>query len=121
LHHPGAIEVFEKYGIDFCCRGETSLEAACRDKEVPAAEVIAALEALPEQGGNTPAAAGVVDWPLDLLADYVEKTHHRYVETQLPVLTAYLEKIVAVHGEAHPELKQIKELFLESAGELTKH
>ncbi|GAL60894.1 nitric oxide-dependent regulator DnrN or NorA [Algibacter lectus] len=28
-------------------------------------------------------------WPLDLLAEYIEKTHHRYVEEKIPVLRQF--------------------------------
>jgi len=60
-------------------------------------------------------------WPLDLLADYIEKTHHRYVEEKIPVLLQFLDKLNKVHGERHPELFEINELFKGCAGELTQH
>jgi regulator of cell morphogenesis and NO signaling len=58
---------------------------------------------------------------LDLLTDYIEKKHHRYVEAQIPVLNQYLAKLCRVHGDRHPELYKIKEHFIQSAGELTMH
>ncbi|KKM81357.1 hypothetical protein LCGC14_1330670, partial [marine sediment metagenome] len=60
-------------------------------------------------------------WPLDLLADYIEKKHHRYVESQIPVLNQYLAKLCRVHGERHPELLEVTEHFTKSAGELAMH
>jgi regulator of cell morphogenesis and NO signaling len=60
-------------------------------------------------------------WPLDLLADFIEKKYHREATVQMPQALGYLEKITAVHGAAHPELQRIKTLFEESVGELTKH
>ena len=56
-----------------------------------------------------------------MLADYIEKKHHRYVDTRLLEITPYLEKIVRVHGDRHPELAEVEQLFKESAGELTVH
>jgi regulator of cell morphogenesis and NO signaling len=52
---------------------------------------------------------------LDLLADYVEKTHHRYVEEKTPILQ-FLDKLCKVHGGGHPELFEIRDLFFASAG-----
>ena len=60
-------------------------------------------------------------WPLDLLAEYIEKKHHRYVEEKIPVLRQFLDKLCNVHGERHPELYKINELFTASAGELASH
>jgi regulator of cell morphogenesis and NO signaling len=60
-------------------------------------------------------------WPLDLLADYIEKTHHRYVEDKSIILKQFLDKLCKVHGDAHPELFRINELFTAGAGELAQH
>lgn len=60
-------------------------------------------------------------FPLDLLSDYIEKTHHRYIDSKIPEITPYLEKIVNVHGNMHPELYEVERLFKESAGDLSAH
>src|SRR5690606_30884904 len=60
-------------------------------------------------------------WPLDLLADYIEKKHHRYVQDKTLELQPYLDKICKVHGQNHPELFEIRKEFNESAGELAVH
>ena len=60
-------------------------------------------------------------WPLDLLADYIEKTHHRYVEEKTQVILPFLDKLCKVHGANHPELFEINELFIGCAGELAQH
>src|SRR5690554_4952814 len=110
--------VFEEYGIDFCCNGNRSLESACAELKVKKEEVISKIE---EISGAASALPDFRTWPLDLLTDYIEKKHHRYVEEKLPVIKSYLNKIVEVHGSAHPELAKIEELFKASAGELAAH
>jgi regulator of cell morphogenesis and NO signaling len=60
-------------------------------------------------------------WPLDLLADYIEKTHHRYVEEKTNVILPFLAKLCKVHGASHPELFEINQLFIGCAGELAQH
>ena len=60
-------------------------------------------------------------WPLDLLVDYIEKKHHRYVEEKIPVLLQFLNKLCSVHGERHPELFKINEVFTARAGALAAH
>ena len=39
-----AANVFEKYHLDFCCKGKRSLEEACAEKELQIEEVLADLE-----------------------------------------------------------------------------
>jgi regulator of cell morphogenesis and NO signaling len=60
-------------------------------------------------------------WPIDLLADYIEKKHHRYVQEKTLEIKPYLDKICKVHGERHPELLEINEHFNATAGELAMH
>ena len=55
------------------------------------------------------------------MADYVEKTHHRYVEEKTPIILQFLNKLCKVHGNAHPELFEINELFDASAKDLGAH
>lgn len=110
--------VFKRHGIDFCCKGGRTIEEACSNKKLPPEKIYEELEALPKNEG---ASIDFNSWPLDLLTDYIEKTHHRYVEEKTPVLQAFLDKLCKVHGERHPELFEINTLFNESAHDLAAH
>lgn len=121
-----AAAVLEQHQLDFCCHGNRSLGEACLannlDPDLLIQELQQALASPAEAAGETAGVpAGLKDWPLDLIADYVEKTHHRYVTSQTPVIESYLNKIVQVHGARHPELKEISALFQQTAGELAMH
>ncbi|KAB1069675.1 iron-sulfur cluster repair di-iron protein [Tamlana haliotis] len=111
--------VFSNYGIDFCCRGNRSVEEVCEKNNIDTNELLDKLEAvISVNNGET---IDYKSWPLDLLADYIEKKHHRYVEEKIPVLRQFLAKLCRVHGERHPELLEINDLFTASAGELAAH
>ena len=111
--------VFQSYGIDFCCKGGRTLQDACENKKVDVGILEAKLAAvMNEQAGSMP---DFNSWPLDLLADYIQKKHHRYVEEKIPVLKQYLDKLCKVHGGNHPELLEISKEFNASAGELAMH
>ena len=77
-----AANVFEKYGIDYCCHGSTPLLEACKNANVELDQVQKELE-------NTPSSAyGNIDftnWPIDLLIDYILKIHQRMPDTQKAV------------------------------------
>ncbi|MFQ5446838.1 MAG: iron-sulfur cluster repair di-iron protein [Saprospiraceae bacterium] len=114
-----ASAVFAKHGIDFCCGGGRSLADACAAKNLDPEVVEAELKDVfsQKQEGDT----DFNTWPLDLLADYIVKTHHRYVAEKIPMLRMWLDKLCKVHGERHPELHQIREIFFRSAAELEGH
>ena len=111
-------EVFKKYNIDFCCKGGRTVEEACDKKKVSPEEIYKELEEVANRKSED---IDFNSWPLDLLADYVEKTHHRYVEEKSAMLIPYLNKLCKVHGERHPELFEINELFIGSAQDLAAH
>jgi regulator of cell morphogenesis and NO signaling len=111
--------VFTKYQIDFCCKGNRTVNEVCENQNIDANILLQKVyDILESEDGNT---IDFNSWPLDLLADYIEKTHHRYVEDKSTVLIQFLDKLCKVHGAAHPELFKINELFTECAGELSQH
>lgn len=110
--------IFKKYGIDFCCKGGRTIEEACSVKNLDKNKIYSDIENLPKSDGNS---IDFNSWPLDLLADYVEKTHHRYVEEKTPLLKQFLDKLCKVHGEQHAELFEIRDLFFASAQDLASH
>lgn len=113
-----ATAIFEQYQIDFCCNGHKTLQEACADTTT-ARSIETALKSLLDT--PTPSAVDYRAWPIDLLADFIEKKYHRETTQQIDSINIQLDKICRVHGAAHPELFEIKDLFEESAGELTMH
>ncbi len=111
--------VFQKFGIDFCCKGNVRIADVCETKNIDSAslveDLIRAMEQTDKEG------ADFNSWPLDLLADYIEKKHHRYVDAKILQIKPYLAKIVSVHSGRHPELAEVEALFAQTAGEMTAH
>ena len=111
--------IFSKHKIDFCCNGNRTVAEACDKKGIDSNLLMDEInQILNSKGGET---IDYKSWPIDLLVDYIEKKHHRYVEEKIPVLRQFLDKLCSVHGERHPELFKINELFTASAGELASH
>ena len=110
--------VFSANKIDFFCKGNRTLDEVCNQKGLDVYDVLAQLEKATASNNNT---IDFNTWELDLLIDYIEKKHHRYVEEKAPILLSFLLKLEQVHGAAHPELFEIKNLFKRTADELTQH
>ena len=113
-----AAKVFKKYGIDFCCHGEVALDVACAAQGLELEEVMQALE---RQKADNKGSIPFASWPLDLLMDYILKIHHRGIRSRGPELMELLEKVERVHGEAHPELHELRALVSESLQDLEMH
>lgn len=111
--------VFSKYGIDFCCKGNRTIEEASEKKGADSQSITDEIKAVLESKSDN--SIDFTSWPLDLLADYIEKTHHRFVVEKTKVLLPFLEKLCKVHGPSHPELIEINELFLGCAAEMAQH
>ena len=112
-------ELFKQAGLDFCCGGDINLQDSCRANNLDLDQLLAQLEELSQikshQGLN------YNSWSLDFLCDYLVNTHHSYVKNTLPDLQYYVNKINEVHGENHPELREIATLFNLVSIELTQH
>jgi regulator of cell morphogenesis and NO signaling len=111
--------VFNKYGIDFCCKGNKTIEDVCDKKGIDSNTLLDELQDILKATPDT--TMDFKSWPLDLLADYIEKKHHAYVEEKIPIILQFLNKLCQVHGERHPELFTINELFTASSKELASH
>jgi len=113
-----AATVFERFGLDYCCRGHQTLEDAARDQGTPLHAVVAALEALGPPTSSDRADEGA---SLDQLTRLIVERHHRYVRESMPAITAWLDKLVARHGARHAELIEARDLFRQVTDELTAH
>ncbi len=119
LEIPSATRIFEQLGIDYCCGGLRPLAEACGPAGVSLEQVMEKLEA-----GQPSNAAGQVNWQgvaPSLLIDHITTTHHAYLKQELPRLEKLTAKVVSVHGEKHPELLQIREIYLALDQELSAH
>jgi regulator of cell morphogenesis and NO signaling len=113
-----AAHIFKKYGIDFCCGGGISIHKACEKGNV---DMKSLLQDLNNLDGKVMPSQNFKNWELDFLIDYIINTHHIYVKESIEMLDAYASKVAKVHGEGHPPVLEIYQLFLAVAAELTAH
>lgn len=113
-----AAQIFSAHGLDFCCGGKTSLTDACEKSGLNVVKILRDLEALNEQNSDSISYDG---WTNAQLIKHIVDIHHRYIEDTVPYLFQLLSKIANVHGERHPELVEIKEIFEEATDALYDH
>src|SRR5262245_7701165 len=118
--NPSSVRVFEKHKIDFCCGGKVSFAEACQARGIAPADLQAELD---QAAAGRPDAGR--DWtsaPLALLIDHIVGTHHVYLRSELPRMQAWLDKVLAAHGEKHGEaLAPLGRVFTGLREELESH
>lgn len=118
---PQATRIFEKLGIDYCCGGGKSLQDACVQARLPVDDVLKTLE---QAGVPETKVSENGDWrqaAMRELVEHIVTKHHAYVRQEIPRLEKLLTKVVAVHGQNHPELAKVRGCFGSIAAELTSH
>jgi len=115
---PQATRVFEKLKIDYCCGGSTPLLEACTNAGVDFQELQNLLAQATAATGNSIDAQHAT---LPELIDHIVETHHVFTREEMARLEPLFAKVVSVHSENHPELRQAYALFGSLCADLTPH
>jgi regulator of cell morphogenesis and NO signaling len=112
---PASARVLDRFGLDYCCRGQRTLADACTTLGI---DVVAVVDAL----GDAPATTEAwTDLGPAALTDHLVSTHHAYLWDELPLLEALAEKVRRAHVIRHPELVRVRDLVAEVRAELEPH
>jgi len=96
VHWAGASRVFQRHDLDYCCRGQQTLAAACRQQRLAVDDVLAELRA---ELTPVPPATDWTELPqVQLIAHVVEHYHARH-RSELPRLLAMAEKVELRHAD----------------------
>ncbi|MBZ5678003.1 MAG: iron-sulfur cluster repair di-iron protein [Acidobacteriia bacterium] len=119
IEHPATVRAFESLGIDYCCGGKRTLMEACERAGVPVERTLDLLAQIEE---HTPSeAANWAGASAQELISHIVGRHHSYVRSESPRLMAMFDKVVSRHGQDHPELASIRDLFSALTQELFAH
>lgn len=116
--HYQAAPVFEKYGLDFCCKGKRPLAEACREKQISPDLLLPELKDAIAREGVT---SDFPSFTLTELCDYIVRVHHDYTKENLPLIYNYLLRVATKHGDNFPYMKEVFELFSELKEEMEQH
>ena len=81
--------IFEKYNLDFCCRGKRTLLQACNESQLPFETIERELELVQ----NKLHSQGWQDMSLGQLADHIVVTHHAFVKSESLLLYQLLHQM----------------------------
>ena len=119
---PKTSDVFKKNRIDFCCGGNIPLTEAVAQNNLNLDNLIDELKVVFEKYENTEKDVEVwTNSDSTTIIDHVISNYHRVSEEELTMLSPYVTKVSRVHGDNHPELLKVYELFYEFKKELMEH
>ena len=113
-------DVFKKHGINFCCSGNISLEAACSVRNIDSAKVVEELEEA-TRSICLPNSLRFTEWKIGFLADYIQHVHHDYLYHAMPSLDSSLQSFILGHKKKYPELEQMSDAFSKLSKILLAH
>lgn len=119
---PASIEIFERYGVDFCCNGDRPLTEALAGTGASVRGIMAEIERAVDLEREEE--RHYVDWIHEspaTLADHIVETHHTFLEREMPRVDRDLAKVISVHGAQHPELVELGRVYGKLQAELQDH
>lgn len=119
ISQPGALAVFAKYSIDYCCGGHRSLTEACHRLGLDPDKILTEIHQT--SPADSTQALRFENWSSILLVDFIIENHHSFVRRAVPELELLLDKVCDRHGNDSVELLHIRESFIDLSEELESH
>ncbi|MGX6442270.1 iron-sulfur cluster repair di-iron protein [Neobacillus sp. K501] len=119
---PKSSDIFKKYRIDFCCGGNIPLSHAIAANQINEEVLMNELKEVYEKSSSTETDLEV--WTKsdsNTIIDHVINHYHLTSREELSMMSPYVTKVSRVHGDSHPELLRVYELFYELKKELIEH
>lgn len=112
-------ELFWTLGIDYWTKGHRSLARVCESKNLVYEDLVFKLEKITRDDQHR--FPDCAHWPLELIADYVEKVHHPFLYREFPRITEDLHPLTEDPVEGEEEWAELKERFALFSGEVSMH
>ena len=116
---PSTIEVFERLGIQYCCQGEETVEAACSYLGLPVSGVLSELNRV--AGGTSRIKAPWADPILEVLIGNLLRTRTALVEDDIPSIQRLAHNVGSCHLRESPNALHLSYLSATLAHALTSH
>lgn len=116
---PRAADVFHEYNIDYCCGGHRTLNEVTNEQSLNVDEVIMSLN-----NHFKSSTSSSTDWntaPYKDLINQILQAHHAFLNTNLPIISEQVKTILRVHGQNHPELMKVYQLFHTLKADMDMH
>lgn len=120
LDHSACAQIFKQHHIDFCCRGEMSIEAVAKEKGLDVDALVSELsQAISDR--KEVASDDLRELATPKLVEHIVSKHHAYTRKVLPFARGLAVKVNRVHGDKNPKLRDLLAAVEELADSLGPH
>lgn len=113
-------EVFEKFGLDYCCNGKRTIEVACASDNIEPESVLYELEKSTDTLSDD-FFLHIDKWEINHIIELIENHFHKDVHRKTEVIKFLLDRVCTVHGANHPELLEMQSKFEELSKDMVSH
>lgn len=117
---PQSADLFRSLRIDYCCGGKIPLKEAAEQRNLNPSEVLNSIHSIEEKREKRLSMEPSSFGEKTLIA-YIQEKYHEDLRDELPMLAPYITKVARVHGENHPHLLRVQEIFKMLRTELIDH
>lgn len=117
---PQSADLFRNLRIDYCCGGKIPLKEAAEQRNLNPVEVLSNIHSIEEKQESRLSMEPSSFGEKTLIA-YIQEKYHEGLRDELPMLAPYITKVARVHGENHPHLLRVQEIFKTLRAELIDH
>jgi regulator of cell morphogenesis and NO signaling len=119
LQAPASTRLFETLKIDYCCGGNRPLAEACASAGVDVNDVMQMLAEVTQSADKQ--TVNFENASLPDLITHILDTHHVFTKSEMDRLEMLVAKVIAAHGDNHPELIELGALWQRLCADLKPH
>jgi len=119
---PKSSDLFKKHRIDFCCGGNIPLSQAAAENGIDVEQLLAQIQEVLEK--SQPSDTHLEVWTNSdslKIIEHVINHYHNPLREEFLMLSPYVTKVSRVHGDNHPELLKVYDLYHQFRSELLDH
>ncbi len=121
MQYPDAAKVLERYHVDYCCNGQSTLEEVCEVNSDTYFRILRDLHRLQVLSFRKGVADNPADYSPGELCDFIVEKHHGYIKSVLPALLVHAFQVSARFKSKFPELEEIKNCLTGINAEFDHH
>lgn len=115
-----AADLFKKYGINYCCGGNITLQNVCMQRNIDYNQIVNELDFI-TRNIVISTALNFSEWKLEFMADYIVNVHHAYQKNALPSIETALISFAEAHKNKIPALEKVVTMFQQLSAIIIPH
>jgi len=121
LTHPEAAPIFQAHGLDYCCRGDVSLDEACARRGLDAQTIAAEIEHATATHPRASSAVDACGLETAALVDYIREQHDLYLRAAIPFVPSLAARVAREYDARDPRLGQVRDTTIALRRSLERH